>query len=133
MNTTYRSNSNVCYSCKYHIIWCVKYRRNILANPEIASRLQKIIRDFVATTTNEIIELEVMEDHVHLLVECDPQYGIHKLVKRLKGSSSYLLRKEFPEARTRVPTLWTNSYFCSTTGGATIETIKQYIQNQKDK
>ena len=131
MNISYKSNCNICYSCKYHIIWCTKYKKNILANSQIASRLRQILQDFVATTTNEIIELEIMEDHVHILLECDPQYGIHHLVKRLKGISSHLLRKEFSEARTRVPTLWTNSYFCSTTGGATLETIKQYIQNQK--
>jgi len=131
MNISYKTNSNVCYSCKYHIIWCTKYRRNILSDPKIANRLRQIIEDFVETTTNEIIELVINEDHVHLLVECDPQYGIHFLVKRLKGLSSHHLRKEFSETRTRVPTLWTNSYFCSTTGGATIETIKQYIENQK--
>lgn len=130
MNISYKTNSNICYSCKYHIVWCTKFRRNILANPIIAERLKQIIEEFVSTTTNEIIEMEVNSDHIHLLVECDPQFGIHKLVKRIKGLSSHTIRNEFSTARTRVPTLWTNSYFCSTTGGATLETIKQYIQNQ---
>ena len=132
MKNLFNKNQNVCYSCKYHIIWCTKYRRNILQNTQIANRLREIIQQFVDKTQNEIIEMEIMPDHIHLLVECDPQYGIHLLVKRLKGISSRLLRKEFSEARTRVPTLWTNSYFCSTCGGATLETIKQYVINQKN-
>jgi putative transposase len=80
----------------------------------------------------EVIELEVMSDHVHLLVEVGPQYGIHRLVKQIKGYSSRILRKEFPWLRSRIPTLWTNSYFVSTVGGSPLEAIKKYIENQKD-
>jgi putative transposase len=72
-----------------------------------------------------------MPDHVHLLVEVDPQFGIHKLVRRIKGRSSRLLRQEFPVLRSRLPSLWTNSYFVSTVGGAPLEVIKQYIEQQK--
>ena len=79
----------------------------------------------------EILELEVMSDHVHLLVECDPQFGIHRLVKLCKGRSSFQLRKEFPHLKKRLPTLWTNAYFVSTVGGAPLAVIKQYIENQK--
>ena len=67
-----------------------------------------------------IEELEVMPDHVHLLVHCDPQFGIHRLVKLLKGRSSRLLRQEYPSLRSRLPTLWTNSYFCATVGGGAV-------------
>jgi putative transposase len=87
--------------------------------------------DTVKETTGEIIEMEIMPDHVHLLVEVDPQYGIHRLIKRIKGLSSRLLRLEFPKLRSRLPTLWTNSYFVSTVGGAPLAVIKQYIENQK--
>ncbi|MCA1788180.1 MAG: IS200/IS605 family transposase, partial [Desulfobacteraceae bacterium] len=79
----------------------------------------------------EIIELEIMPDHVHLLIEVDPQFGIHRLIKKMKGVSSRLLRKEFSVLRTRLPSLWTNSYFVSTVGGAPLEVIKQYIEQQK--
>lgn len=72
-----------------------------------------------------------MPDHVHLLVEVDPQYGIHRLVKEIKGLSSRLLRGEFKHLTTRMPTLWTNSYFVSTVGGAPLSVIMQYIENQK--
>jgi putative transposase len=65
-----------------------------------------------------LIDVEVMPDHVHLLVEVDPQFGIHKLVKAIKGRSSRLLRQEFPKLKIRLPTLWTNSYFVSTVGGS---------------
>lgn len=72
-----------------------------------------------------------MPDHVHLLVEVDPQFGIHRLVKYIKGVTSHDLRKEFPSLTSRLPSLWTNSYFVSTVGGAPLEVIKQYVENQK--
>jgi putative transposase len=68
---------------------------------------------------------------VHLLVTYDPQYGIHRLVKAIKGSSSRLLRQELPSLRSRLPTLWTNSYLVATVGGATLEVVKQYVENQR--
>ena len=72
-----------------------------------------------------------MPDHVHLLVEVDPQFGIHRLVKLVKGRSSRYLRQEYSSLTTRLPTLWTNSYFVSTVGGAPLSVIKQYIEKQK--
>lgn len=79
----------------------------------------------------DILKMEIMPDYVHLLMEVDPQYGIHKAVKALKGYTSKILRDEFPALRTRMPALWTNSYFVSTVGGAPLEAVKQYIENQK--
>jgi putative transposase len=73
-----------------------------------------------------------MPDHVHLLGVCNTQYGIHRLVKQIKGRSSRLLRAEFPHLKSRLPTLWTNSYFVATTGGATVEDIKRYVENQRN-
>ncbi len=80
----------------------------------------------------EILEMEIMPDHVHLLIDVDPQFGVHRAVKRFKGATSRYLRLEFPELKSRLPSLWTNSYFVSTVGGATLDTIKMYIQNQKE-
>ena len=80
----------------------------------------------------DIIEMEIMSDHVHLLLSVAPQFGIHKAVKRLKGATSRYLRQEFPHLKKRLPTLWTNSYFVATVGGAPLEVIKRYIQNQKE-
>lgn len=126
----YRSNRNVVYSCKYHVVWCPKYRRKVLISP-IDERLKKILQETISEHGSELIEMEVMPDHVHLLVGCDPQFGIHRLVKLLKGKSSRILRQDFPSLRSRLPTLWTNSYFVSTVGGAPLAVIKQYIENQK--
>ena len=126
----YKSNLNVVYSCKYHVVWCPKYRRKVLVE-NIASRLKEIIKQTVEEKQAELLELEVMPDHVRLLVEVDPQFGIHKLIKLIKGQSSRLLRQEFPALRKRLPTLWTNRYFVSTVGGAPLAVIKQYIENQK--
>lgn len=126
----YKSNNNVVFSCKYHVVWCPKYRRDVLVNGA-DTRLKEIIQQVCAETESEILEMEVMPDHVHLLVEVDPQFGVHRLIKLIKGRSSRLLRQEFRWCRTRLPSLWTNSYFVSTVGGAPLEIIKQYIEQQK--
>ena len=126
----YKSNHNVVYSCKYHIVWCPKYRRRVLVRG-VDERLKDMIRQVAQERGAEVIEMEVMPDHVHLRVEVDPQYGIHKLVKQLKGRSSRLLRQEFPWLKSRLPSVWTNSYCVSTVGGAPLAVIKQYIENQK--
>lgn len=126
----YKSNRNVVYSCKYHVVWCPKYRRPVLVNG-VDGRLKDIIREVCAEIHADLIEMEVMPDHVHLLVEVDPQYGIHRAVRLIKGRSSRLLRGEYPWLKSRLPTLWTNSYFVSTVGGTPLKTIRQYIENQK--
>lgn len=126
-----RSNNNVIYRCAYHVVWCPKYCRPVITN-DVADRLKQIIREVAAERECKIIELETMPDHVHLLVECDPQYGIHRLVKQIKGRSSRVLRQEFPSLKSRLPTLWTNSYFVATVGGATLEVVKQYVENQRN-
>jgi putative transposase len=126
----YKSNRNIVYSCKYHVVWCPKYRRPVLVNG-VDARLETIVAEVVAETRSELIELEVMPDQVHLLVGVDPRFGIHKLVKAIKGRSSRLLRDGFPALRSRLPTLWTNSYFVSTVGGSPLAVVKQYIENQK--
>jgi len=128
----YKSNKNVVYSCHYHVVWSPKYRRKVLVDG-VGSRLKDIMQDVCAELGATLLESEVMPDHVHILVEVDPQFGIHRLVKALKGRSSRLLRSEFPWLKSRLPTLWTNSYFVSTTGGVPLSVIMQYIENQKGK
>ena len=126
----FKSNRNIVYSCKYHVVFCPKYRRKVLING-IDERMKPLAREIATELEVDIIELEVMSDHVYILCEVDPQFGVHKFVKALKGRSSRLLRQEYPELRRRLPTLWTNSYFVSTVGGAPLSIIKQYIENQK--
>lgn len=130
MDIKYKSNNNIVYSCKYHVVWCPKYRRKVLTG-KIKSRLKELIQEICLELQCELIELELMPDHVHMLVEVDPQFGIHTLVKTIKGKTSRILRKEFPVLTTKLPTLWTNSYFVSTVVDAPLEVIKQYIESQK--
>ena len=127
----YKSNKNVVYSCKYHVVWCPKYRRKVITG-KIEIRLKELIEETASAIGAEIIEMEIMPDHVHLLIEVDPQYGINKAVRHIKGVTSHTLRSEFPSLKSRLPSLWTNSYFVSTVGGAPLEKIKEYIENQKD-
>jgi putative transposase len=112
------------------VVWCPKYRRKVLLEG-IAERLKKIIAEVCQKHKAKIVQLEVMPDHVRLLVECDPECAIHRLVLLFKGRSSRLLRQEFPVLKRKLPTLWTNSYFVSTIGGTPHSVIQQYIENQK--
>jgi putative transposase len=98
----------------------------------IVKRLERLLRTRCAEMKVDILALEIMPDHVHLLCEVDPQFGVHRLVKRLKGHTSHTLRQEFPSLKSRLPTLWTHSYFVSTVGGAPLAVIPQYVENQKD-
>lgn len=130
MKTTYKSNNNIVYSCKYHVVWCSKYRRKVLIDG-VDDRLKELIRDCAANSAADILEMEILPDHVYIRMEADPQFGIHKVVKSFKSYTSSILRKEFPFLKTRIPTLWTNSYFVSTEENVPLPAIRQYIENQK--
>ena len=127
----YKNIQDIVYSCKYHVVFCPKYRRKVLVG-EIETRLKELVRETCAQLNVDLLDMEVMPDHVHLLLEVDPQLGIHKAVKFIKGKSSHVLRSEFKSLTTRLPTLWTNSYFVSTVGGALpLSIVKEYIQSQE--
>ena len=126
----YKSNNNIVYSCKYHIVFCPKYRRKVLVNG-VDERFKEICKQVCEQNRIDLIEMEVMPDHVHLLLQVDPQFGIHTAIKRIKGITSRILRDEFPWLKTKLPTLWTNSYFVSTVGGVSLEIVKKYIESQK--
>jgi putative transposase len=130
MKDQLKTNHTIAYICHYHVVFCPKYRRKVLV-PPIDERLQTIILETIEKCGQELIEVEVLPDHVHVLVGCDPQFGIHRLVKYLKGTSSRYLRQEFPQLKRRLPSLWTNSYFVATVGGVTLETLKRYVEGQK--
>lgn len=126
-----RSNNSVVYRCTYRVVWCSKYRRKVIEGA-VDTRLRQIVREVCTEHDAPIVELETMPDQVRLLVSCDPQYGIHRLVKQIKGRSSRHIRQEFPQVRSRIPTLWTNSYFVATVGGSTLEIVKQYVASQRN-
>jgi len=130
MDTTYQTNNNIVYSCRYHIVWCPKYRRKVLVG-KVAERLKELVKDICVDLKSELIEIEIMPDHIHLLVNVDPQFGVHTFIKNIKGKTSRILRNEHPHLKTKIPTLWTNSYFVSTVGSMSLETVRQYIEAQK--
>ncbi|PSK66842.1 hypothetical protein B0E53_01177 [Micromonospora sp. MH33] len=120
------------FQCAFHVVWCPKYRRRVLSGG-IEERLEHLIGEVVEEKGAWLVALEVMPDYVHLLVEVDPQFGVHKLVKAIKARTSRVLREEFPSLRSRLPTLWTNSYFVATTGGAPLAAVKEYVEQQKGR
>ncbi|MEV6336867.1 IS200/IS605 family transposase [Nocardia vinacea] len=130
MSVALRDNSDIVFQCAYHVVWCPKYRRGVIGGG-MEERLEELIREVVDEKGAWLVELETMPDQVHLLVEVDPQYGIHRLVKSIKGRSSRALRDEFPWLRSRLPTLWTNSYFVATVGGASLSAVERYVEQQK--
>lgn len=132
VGVTLRTNSNIAFQCAYHVVWCPKYRRKVIGG-RMEVRLKEIIAEVITEKGAWLIEMETMPDHVHLLVEVDPQFGVHKLVKAIKGRSSRVLREEFPWLKSRLPSLWTNSYFVATVGGAPLSVIKRYVESQKDR
>lgn len=126
----YKSSKNIVYSCKYHIVWSPKYRRKVLVG-EVETRLMELIEETCLELNVDIIRVEILPDQVHLLIDVDPQFGVHKVIKRIKGKSSKVLREEFKHLTTKLPTLWTNSYFAATVGGAPLSAINEYMDSQK--
>ena len=111
-------------------MWCPKYRRKGLVG-DVEKRLKEIIKQIAEELNVEIIEIETDKDHIHILADIDPQFGVMKFIRLAKGRSSKLLRGEFHHLKTKLPTRWTNSSFVSTVGGAPLEIVKQYIENQQ--
>ena len=125
----YKVKNNVEYSCKYHVVWCPKYRRKVLIE-SIAVRLKELIKEQATAIEADIIQLDILPDHVHLLLEINPQYGINKAVRSIKNYSSAALRKEFPELKSKLPGLWTTSYFVTTVDGIDVSYMQKYIESQ---
>lgn len=125
-----KHNTTSVVNINYHIIWCPKYRRKILVG-SVETRLKEILLEVAEECGCEIETMEVMPDHIHLFVKGNPTIPIHLIVKNLKGKSSRMLRQEFPSLNTKLPCLWTRSYYCETIGCINEETIKKYIENQK--
>ncbi|MBJ6126823.1 IS200/IS605 family transposase [Microvirga splendida] len=126
----YRRNAGATFSLKYHLVWCPKYRRPVLV-PPCDTRLKEIIGEVAVESGMTVHTLEVMPDHVHLFVEADPTLAVAEIVNRFKGRSSRLMRQEFPALRSRLPTLWSRSYYAGSVGHVSAETVQAYIAAQK--
>ena len=131
-HTPYRSTETTVYCCRYHIIFCPKYRRKVLTEP-IGERFKEIVESMQETYNFLVIEMEVMPDHVHLLLDIDPTIGVNEVVKKIKGKTAHDLRAEFPELVRKLPCLWTRSEFIATVGSISLDVVKTYIENQKNK
>lgn len=130
MAQRYRKSPGSVYDLRLHLVFCPKYRRSVLTGP-VASRLEALIREKAAALEAEIVALEVMPDHVHLFVSVPPTYAPQHLANQVKGYSSRVLRQEFPHLKSRLPALWSRSYFVASTGTVSSETVKAYIEAQK--
>ena len=126
----YHHGDHIVYSCQYHIVFCPKYRRKVLVNG-IDTRLKELFPQIAQDLGGTVLEMEVMPDHVHLLVDIDPRLGIDDFVGSLKRRSSHIIRTEFPYMKSKLPCLWTRGKFIATVGSVSLETVKQYIENQK--
>src|SRR5271157_3093648 len=130
MDQRYAKNTGAVFSLKYHVVWCSKYRRPVLVD-EIEQQLRDLLTEKSDELEMTIHALEIMPDHVHLFVESDPTRCVAEIVNRLKGYSSRMLRQEFSSLRSRLPTLWSRSYFASSIGHVSAATIERYIADQK--
>jgi putative transposase len=126
---TYRHNAGAAFSLKYHLVWCPKYRRPVLVG-DVAERLKALVADKAVEIGATLHALEVMPDHVHLFLESDPTRAPAHLAAQFKGYTSHVLRREFPSLRSRLPTLWSRSYFIASIGHVSEATIKRYIETQ---
>jgi REP-associated tyrosine transposase len=119
------------FNSSRHLVWCPKYRRKVPVGP-VVKRRERILRTLCDEMKLDVRALEIRPDHGPLLVEVDPQFGVHRLVKRLKGHTSRALRLEVPALKSQLPTLWANAYVLSPVGGAPRSVIHQYVEHQKD-
>lgn len=126
----YHTDHSIVYSCQYHVIFCPKYRRPVLADA-VAERMKELVLEKQTEYGYTVMGMEVMPEHVHLLLDVDPRVGINNVVAKIKGYTSHELRKEYPWLKKRLPTLWTRSKFISTVGAVTLDVVQQYIASQK--
>ena len=123
----YAKNAGAVFNLSYHIVWCPKYRPRVLVGG-VEQKLKHILYARAQQYGVLIETMEVMPDHVHLFVSSDPTRCVAEIVNRLKGASSRILRGEFPQLKSRLPTLWPRSYYAGTVDQVSEATVKKYIQ-----
>jgi putative transposase len=129
LNELHRARTLI-FSCKYHVVFCPKYRRKLLV-PPIDRRIKEMILEKQDQYSYAVVEIEVMPDRVHLLLDVDPRVGIDAVVRKIKGYTAYRILQEYPWMKDRLPSLWTRSRFIATVGAVSLETVKRYIEEQK--
>lgn len=120
------------YQIAYHFVWIPKYRRPILVG-NVAARLEQLLRAKAEELGGEIINITIQPDHVHLFCSFPPKFAPDQIMYRLKGFTAHELRKEFPWLKSRLPNMWTRSYYVGTAGNVSAVTIQRYIAAQKGR
>ena len=131
-NKEYHPDHAIVYGCQYHLVFCPKYRRKVLT-PEQQVRFKELVDEKQDENGYQELGMEVMTDHVHLLLDVDPRQGIHQVVGRIKGYTAHALRREYPWLKSRLPSLWTRSKFISTVGSVSLGEVQEYIEEQKGR
>ena len=126
----YKIAHHAVFSCQYHIVWATKYRRSVLT-PSMQQDIKEWIKEKEGEYGYEVLEVEVLQDHVHLLAAIPPALAVTKVVGRIKGYTSFELKKKYPELKKRLPSIWTRSKFVSSAGEVSLEILKRYVENQK--
>lgn len=132
MDTEFKKNRHSVYNLKFHLVVVTKYRHKCIT-PEILEDLKSISNDFLNKKGGSILEMNGEEDHIHILFEIPPQVELASMVCSLKTVTSRLIRKKYSDYLKKFywePVFWSRSYCILSTGGATIETIRKYIENQ---
>lgn len=124
--------SSAVYNINYHIVWCPKYRRGILKD-KVESFLKSCLQTICETKKWELLEMEVMPDHIHIFISAPPFEAPTDIVKVLKGVTARRLFMEFPDLKKKLwkGSVWSPSYYVGTAGHVSAETIKRYIEEQK--
>lgn len=131
MADPHRHNRGSVVLLNYHLIWIPRRRRKVLVGP-VAQRLEQLLREKAAELLVQIDHLAIQPDHLHLFVSAPPSLSVSQIVFRLKGYTARVLRQEFPHLR-KLPSMWTTSYFASTAGNVSQETIRRYIDAQSTR
>ena len=132
VSTRWTHSTTTVYNIGYHIIWCPKYRRKVLVDA-VEEMLKLLLYKKAYEIGISIEEMQIMPEHVHLFVKALPTASPHWIVQQMKGYTSHELRMQFPSLKTRLPTLWTRSYYIESCGHISEDTVRKYIEEQKKK
>lgn len=128
-----RTDERIVYRCGFDVLWCTQYRAPVITG-QIEEKLKEVIAEVVEDKGALLTEMELSPQYVRMVVEISPKFGIHRLVKAIKARSANVLRAEFPSLRSRLPSLWTNSYLATTVGtGAPSSIVQKYVDEQKTR
>ena len=124
----YRRGAHSVHAVKYHFVWCPKRRKRVLKG-SVARRLRQIIEEVADDKDWKVVSLAINPDHVHLFVQADTRHAPYQIMHAFKGRSSRILRDEYPRLL-KLPSLWTRSYFCASTGRVSEKVLEEYIEEQ---